>query len=170
MILYVLGPTGVGKSNVCDGIVAQHPHIKYINLDKGVGLPNPGDEFWSKAKNILEETENQDNKNKSKQIILIDVGAGTLESEGAYEYFYGKHNVLVLYDEPENVLKRLKENRPNGPWANATVAQLQKVEYAPNRRRFYALGNQCNVKGLTKEEAAHKFFAIFKSMANIPRN
>lgn len=170
MILFVLGPSGVGKSSACDRTLAQYPHIKYVNLDKRVGLPNPGDIFWSRAKQILREIENQDSKSNLHQIFLVDVGAGTLESQGAYDYFYSKPCLIVLYDVAENVLKRLKENRPFDRWANASVAELEKVEYTSNRQRFYALGNRCNVMGLSEEEAGDKFLLVFGSVTGIARS
>jgi shikimate kinase len=106
MITFLIGPSRAGKSTLSNQIADQFPNIIFMNLDDEVkkiedrlrnsGVNNlggwPG--RWERSLVIFNEA---DREGKD---VVVDVGAGSLQTPMAFQYFDGHLGDLILITAP----------------------------------------------------------------------
>lgn len=178
MLRFLIGPSGVGKTTVIAVLKEKYPSIECVELDRNIlernkstygncGMSSKGDQlYWDVAQEVLQSLELQHKQNPQVSITIVDVGAGALQTSSAFAFFQSRReSIIILFDTPENVFKRLAANRPEGP--HKTLEGLRNSEYSNWRMRFYSLGLKCDITGLTKSEACQRFITTWETSVTV---
>jgi shikimate kinase len=97
MLIYVIGPSGVGKTTIIREAQEKLPAIVSVDVDSYIKskdsalYSNPGDrwsDFWAMSLNCFEEY--AERFGSSKELCVLDVGAGSLQTDGALTFFFDK--------------------------------------------------------------------------------
>jgi len=164
VIFYILGLSGVGKSALCEEAGIQVSKACHKNLDMFIHPSlkdgNHWQEYFEESKRIIETLEEKYINHEN--IVLCDVGAGTMKVSEAFDYFQSKENVITIYDKPENIFKRVKQ-RPGGPWRNNNLEEYQKSEFTEGWKNLFD-ENKLNIcmANLTEEKSKNKFVIFLK--------
>jgi shikimate kinase len=165
MFIYVVGPSGVGKTGLCKA-VSDGSQIIHVNLEALVSqrngrakIPdllqqNGAGWLWDQCNKIIEEITGRYKFHKSK--IIIDVGSTVLASNTA-RAFLAEQNTVAVVQTPGEVFIKLRQNRST---QKINYHDWEQVEYSPERRKLY---DSCKVKvdisDLSEAEAVEKFRA-----------
>lgn len=164
MLIYLIGPSAVGKSAVARNVAALSPSFSYVDLDDLMRAKDPvlfnhngnrWQDFWELARRCFLELEAA----PSNQKCLVDVGAGCLKTIDALKYF-AQQSVVAILDEPANSFRRAQA-RPGGYWSSRTLDEYSREEYSLERRQFYdAARHKVEVNGLDEQAATRKFSEV----------
>jgi len=162
LLIYLIGPSGVGKSELGKSTGGTSNSISYIDLDEIMKKRDPTlfchngsrwQEFWELAKNCLRELEKQ----YADGLCLIDSGAGCLMAKDALSYFTTQKMVVLIQDSPVNSFSRARA-RTGGYWSNRSLDDYTKEEYSDERKRFYkAATHKVDITDLNKDDAVVTF-------------
>ncbi len=165
MLLYVIGPSGVGVTTLITEARKKRSSIIHISVNDYVKAKDPylhgtanrrWGEFWALSLKCFRT--NEALYNDSTDLCLIDVDSGCLETEEALAYFKSKDNVLLIEDKPESIFKR------NPHWADKSPLRFErfrKIEYSKLRKKIYkSCDYSLRVAGLDLDEAVDSFIDI----------
>lgn len=172
MVLFVIGPSGVGKTTLIKRSQEKLPAIIHVNVDDYIKIEYPElyhnagnrwPEFWSKTLECFETNEREHGSSSS--LCLLDVGAGSLQTQAALEYFSQGKNTLLIEDKPENIFCR------NPHWPQKTQQSFESfkaTEYSKLRKKIYKTCRyRLRLAGLTQEIAPEGFIKICESVMKI---
>jgi shikimate kinase len=137
---FIVGPSGVGKSTLLGLLAERFPQVQTTELDQVIRQHYPEeyarasedwDLFWEVSKKSLDAIIPE----AAKTHMVIDIGAGTLQTLAAAEYLRQQLTVLI-YDTPENTLAK-NQARPRSDWRGKTVPDFASIEYSDLRRAIY---------------------------------
>ncbi len=164
--IFLIGPSGVGKTKLTQKLLQFSDDVRVVELDKEIKKKFPAiysmpdqdwEKFWDASMSCI-----QDNQTgNERQFLVIDVGAGSLQSKRASNFFRNKKTVLV-FDTPENTLKKIQA-RPGSPWVGCSVADFTSVEYSTNRQMIYTVASyRIDVGTRSLQEAAMDLLGFLK--------
>ena len=141
--VFLIGPSGVGKTTIAKELMNHLMDWEIINIDEEVEKITPPiyfsssnslelffEAFFGVAVSLINELE----KSSSRHLVF-DVGAGCLQSKNSLHFFQSRNTVLI-YDSPENTLRKI-QSRPGNCWLNNTVVSFEAVEYSLSRHMLY---------------------------------
>lgn len=148
MVVYVIGPSGVGKTS-CASRASEALEIECVHLDRLAS----GNQFnWSVCGSLLAGLEHE--RAGSGSSCLVDVGAGTQCLPELQHYLGTRPNRVILVWGPD--LEVLQRN-PMGP--SRALEEFRQMEYI-SRESLYSLANhRIEVGGLPEIGAQQKFVA-----------
>jgi len=165
--IFLIGPSGVGKTNLATETSEMLPGLRVINVDEEVRIQDPSlmsgrdwEAFWNVASARMVYQENQLNEF---EFQLFDVGAGCLQSKSSLEFFRCRNTVLI-YDSPKNTFNKVN-SRPESAWINKTLEQHIQTEFSDERKKIYKACRKCiDVGKCTKKEAADMLLQIIQEL------
>jgi len=170
MMVLVVGPSGVGKSEL--GQCAEHQIVgcQFYDLDnlvkKSTGistgelLPNIGNDAFLE---LCQEEVNALGCKCSDQLCVVAVGAGAPQSSDALEWLRC-HSTVAVTASAEEVYKR------GGPRnKDRSFEQFKQTEYSEDRNRIYeSAEHKLDVDGLSLQQAKERFVELIESILNQP--
>jgi hypothetical protein len=142
VIIYLLGPSGVGKSNAVQLLRSDQPQLDIVDLDADF----PGRQFdWHAIEPRLAQLHQQPVDGRH---VVVDVGAGTQTLSEFSAFLRGAGAlVIVVTAPPEQVVLRQ-------PIPNRRVDEFITTEYATRQQLYGLAAVTVDVTGLGKEAAA----------------
>lgn len=142
MIVYLLGPSGVGKSNAVGLLRSQKPEFYVVDIDDEFR----GQEFnWAAIEPRMSQLHKLPGNERH---VVVDVGAGTQTLPGLYRFLQqAQVLVVVVTARPEEVILRQ-------PIPNRALAEFRSTEYTARTPLFGLATLTIDVTGLTKKDAA----------------
>ncbi|MDG4548809.1 MAG: AAA family ATPase [Candidatus Contendobacter sp.] len=166
--IFLIGPSGVGKTKLAQKVLQFSDNVKVVDLDNEIKKAFPTiyfmayqnwERFWEASIRCIQENQTDNER----QFLIVDVGAGSLQSRRAPEFFKNQKTVLV-FDTPENTLRKI-QTRPDSHWVGRSVADFTAVEYSPNRRMIYAVAShRIDVGTCSLREAAMNLLDFLKKL------
>lgn len=157
VIIYLLGPSGVGKSNAASLLRLEKSGLHVVDLD---------DEFRGREFNwnaIGPRLSRLHGSSSNESHIVVDVGAGTQTLPGLYAFFQqAQALVVVVTAQPEEVILRQPE-------PNRGLAEFVHTEYTTRTRLYRLAALTVDVSGLAKEDAAQTVTDGIKKLLANPR-
>jgi shikimate kinase len=152
MLLYLIGPSGVGKTSCGRHAACVFPRVRFESLDKLC----KGHEFdWIACRRALDDLEAT---TVPLLTVIIDIGAGTQTRPELVQYLAARaENTILLHAPPEEVIRR----NPLGP--NRDILEFRQTEYASRRLLYQVARRVVDVTGLTIGSARHKFVELLSS-------
>jgi shikimate kinase len=169
MVILVIGPSGVGKSDYGKHVEVTIPGCQFFDLDSLVRehsgtpasqlLPRIGnDAFLDRCRQEVDALMQSCTEN----VVIVAVGAGALQSGHAGAWL-SRHQgpTVAVVAAPDEVYRRGgKRNR------GRTLDQFTATEYSQHRQSLYETAKyQCCVTGLTVEEARNRFIDLIRNLA-----
>jgi shikimate kinase len=161
-LVLVIGPSGVGKSALCNHYCKLNSTVQYFDLDDFIKdyynehslnefRSRIGEEkFWQVSRESIEVIRSMPLTGRVK---LIDVGAGSIHNPISHSW-YQSQVIILLYSEPESLYHRLSEKKKNG----RSLSAYMKDEYSVERLLLY--GNtklKIDISKLSIAEAENLF-------------
>lgn len=169
MIIYIIGPSGVGKSSICKEIIFKN--IKCFDLDYEMkkkdeniflGLPE-SDEFCRLAKSCISNISNND----SESVWLIDVGAGCMANQELLGFLKSKENLMAITDRPINAYNKAIMIE-NGYWKNQSFVEYSNSEFSVEKKTLYDSANfKFDVEGDDLGKTVKRFIKYVKEAINL---
>lgn len=168
MVILVIGPSGVGKSDYGRHAAEVIPDCHFFDLDDLVSQRS-----GIRASQLLGQIGNDAFLNRCRQdvqaisqscaegIAIVAVGAGALQS-GHVDAWLSRHvgPTIAVVAPPDEVFKRGGERN-----RNRNLQQFTATEYSPHRQGLYeAAKYHCNVAGLAVEEARVRFSGMISNL------
>jgi shikimate kinase len=168
MIVLVIGPSGVGKSDYAR--YAQHvlDDCECLDLDALVSeasgmraselLPAIGnDRFLDVCRQQVDALANC----AGGHLVLVPVGAGVLQSDGALTWLESHSGpVVTVIADPTEVYKRGGKRNEN-----RSLDQYIATEYSPQRQAIYrSASHRCDVSGLSLDDARRAFSDVLSAV------
>jgi len=163
MFIYLVGPSGVGKTTLAKAISDGSQFI-HVNLDELVSAKNQKASIadlvsqkdkswlWMQYKPIIDETIAKYKFYNCK--VLLDLNAAVFLSEEA-KIFLAEQKTVLVTASPGEVFIKDKQKRGN---RKINYMDWEQVEYSTSRIKFYG---SCKVKidisDLSEQEALQKF-------------
>jgi shikimate kinase len=158
MMAFLIGPSHAGKSTLARAVATQFPEIVFVNLDLRVNdleskLPKPLTDGWPgrwrRSIVVFEEAE-WNNMN-----TVMDVGAGSLQTPDAFEYFDRRLNDLILISAPfEAILAR---------HAGRNAEELRRTEFSSAHLALYSrITNSIDTSQLSEEGSAAQLSSFLR--------
>jgi shikimate kinase len=168
MIVLIIGPSAVGKSAYAEYAAGKVPGCCFFDLDKLVGQRAGirASELLCKvqADGFLECCQREVDvlrKSCTHLASLVAVGAGALESPRAGAWLSQHHGPTIAIVAPPHEVYERGGLRNQG----RDLAQFTRTEYSPYRLSLYSAARyQCDVKGLTLEDARTRFTDMVRSL------
>lgn len=139
-VIYVIGPSGTGKSSLCRALTEKDTSLIYVDLDDAARarakfdhvslmLRTLGDyRFWQYCQAIFNDLE----KAVSGQDHLVDVGAGSLQTPESRTYFKAcRQRVMCIWVMPELAYDRKHKS------TERTYEDMVATEYSSKRTELY---------------------------------
>jgi shikimate kinase len=150
MITFLIGPSHAGKSTLSRAIADQFPGIAFVDLDLKINeveaqLPvHPVDGWpgrWKRCIAIF------DNVERNHAHVVMDVGAGSLQTLEAFDYFVRHLDQLILISAPfEAILARHDGRDPR---------ELLSAEFSASHNALHTrISRAIDTSKLSKEQAA----------------
>jgi shikimate kinase len=169
MVILVIGPSGVGKSDYGKHAAATIPGCQFFDLDSLVRgragmpasklLPQIGnDAFLDRCRQEVDVLM----QSCTAQVVVVAVGAGALQS-GRAGAWLSQHQgpTIAVVASPDEVYRRGGVRNQN-----RTLDEFSATEYSQHRRRLYEIArHQCCVTGLTAGEARNRFGDLIRNLA-----
>lgn len=142
--VYLVGPSGGGKSTLCKALIASDARFLSVSLDKEVKRIAPGFEIhnpedwdirWIYCKQALQELSKRATPN---QIYLIDTGAGALQTaEGRVYFIERSSHMICLSGQPAVIYKRNCDKFISQNRSPRSFDDFYKDEFSPSRQCVY---------------------------------
>lgn len=169
MVVLIIGPSGVGKSDYGLHAANEVSECCFLDLDELVGkesglpagklLPQIGnDAFFEVCRRQVDTLL----KSWTQGIAIVAVGAGTLQSDKAYDWLlqYLDPTIAVVAPPEEVYLRGGTRNQ------NRNIDEFKRTEYSQYRRRLYEIAKyQCDVGGLPLEDARGRFKTMIRKLS-----
>jgi shikimate kinase len=149
MLTFVVGPSRAGKSTLVKKTAGRFPSTAFVNLDHEIA--QLGDQEtaglggwegrWQQSRAIFDRT-GTDAKD-----VVIDVGAGSLQTPKAFHYF-GQHvsDIILIWAPFEAILSRHPGRDPE---------DLRRLEFSDAHKTLYdAIDRRINTAELNVGNAA----------------
>lgn len=151
MIIYLIGPSGVGKSV----LVTKASDVFSQVMPKRIDELCKGYEFnWKICEATLLDIENKVKKSK---ICIIDIGAGTQTIQELQNFLRPRSkNVVLIYGLPKEVLPR----NPLG--CDRDPQEFFNTEYLLRRDLYSLAVSIVDVSGKDKKEAEDQFISFLQ--------
>ncbi len=177
MFFYIVGPSGCGKTTVCDCLSKKYSDFAHYNLDSIVssicgkcGILGSWNEFGFLSIELSMLIEKFTITYDNKKIALIDVGAGSLQSEDFRNFIQERKCNLIFLgpwenDEPyfEECYNRVKTKQPD-----RTKENYRKLEFKQEIIDIYKISNVINTKGENIISSVKKLYEeVQKNKKNI---
>lgn len=172
MVILIIGPSGVGKSDY--GTYAEMTIVgcHFFDLDKlvearekvpaGQLLPKIGNDAFL---NLCCEEVVRLSSSDENDIKIIAVGAGALQSSHAREWI-SKHagpSIAIMASCEEVYVRGGERNE------NRALGEFTQVEYSDDRKRIYEAARiQFSVSGLSLNDARSRFANLILGLQNLP--
>jgi hypothetical protein len=142
MIIYLLGPSGVGKSNAAQLLRSDQPELDVVDLDAEF----TGHEFdWDVIEPRVAQLHQQP---VDGQPVVVDVGAGTQTLSSFSAFLQGNRaRVIVVTASPDQVVLRQ-------PIPERDLREFIATEYVARQQLYCLAVVTVDVTGLGKEAAA----------------
>jgi dephospho-CoA kinase len=169
---YLVGPTASGKSTLAEALAKEDQSIYHLRLDTMVRTLDPRSILspiygWGRfhrasiALITLAESHHKDHD----AAILIDIGAGSLQTEAFYDFLAPrKQSLIYISAPPETVHQRAKLAR-GSIWATKSIDEFKASEYSPQRMRIYSLASHVVDNSGALEDAYRSFVEIVRPKA-----
>ena len=140
--VFLIGPSGVGKSTLAWEAARASDSIEVIDLDQEVCRQFPtlygdaGDrwpEFWTRTIEIIDDRKER----RSTPVLLFDLGAGCLQTDGPIMFLENQEHVVLVWGKAEVIYKR--HQRGDGFWHSRPLEKFREAEYSDRRMRIYQL-------------------------------
>jgi shikimate kinase len=171
MVVLVVGPSGVGKSDYGEHAQKAIPNCEFIDLDSRVRerwampvsrmLPQIGDEAFlcrcqQEVRDLMES--------RTWGIMIVAVGAGALQSHRSIDWIAGHLGPTIAVVAAANEVYR----RGGARNRNRCFEEFVDTEYSEHRKRLYATAkHRFDVSGWSVEEARNRFVALIRGIAAI---
>jgi shikimate kinase len=120
MFIFLIGPSRAGKTTLSKKVAGQFPDVGLVNLDDEVnkaerqlreqGVTDLG-AWQGRWERSLASFRNADSNQK---LVIFDVGAGSLQTDAAFQYFGQRLSSVVLVTASfETILRRHPGRDPN---------------------------------------------------------
>jgi len=173
LVIFLIGPSGVGKTPLAKS-VSDGSKIIHIDLDSSVKQSNNNVSapvflgkhgprwFFEEGRKEIELLHSKDTENA---VFLVDVGAGFLLADEAFEFFKSQNTILV-YAPPEIVYPRNKQKACN---LGRQYDEFCKTEYLKKRELHANCRYRIDVADLSESEAKAKFKTELEKAVNLFR-
>jgi len=161
LLILLIGPSGVGKSDYGEHVSKTIPECQFFDLDSLVRdrsgtpvsqlLPQVGNDRFLE---LCQQEVNALLKSNDDVFSIVAVGAGALQSDHALAWLTQHPGpTLAIVAAPEEVYKRGgKRNH------DRTLGEFIAIEYSETRKSLYdSAEHLCSVTGLSVEEARNRF-------------
>jgi len=147
MVIYLIGPSGVGKSGCARHAAEVLDRAVHADID----FMCRGREFdWPTCRDAICRVENRAGHEKLN--VIVDIGAGPQCSPELREYLFPKRTqVVLIFGPPEEVVKR----NPLGP--NRSIEEYRETEYARRIELYSVAAHSIDVGGKTQQRAQAEF-------------
>jgi hypothetical protein len=144
MIIYLIGPSGVGKSNAVCLLRSQAPEVDVVDIDAEF----PGQQFdWDAIRPFLTQLHRLP---ADKHHTVVDVGAGTQTLSEFYDFLREEQPPIVVVFAPHTEVIHRQ------PVHNRCLEEFLETEYT-KRASLYGLATvTVDVAGLSTDESARK--------------
>lgn len=144
MIIYLVGPSGVGKSNAVQLLRSNQPQLDVLDLDAEF----PARQFdWHVIEPRLTQLHQQSVDGRH---VVVDVGAGTQTLSDLSAFLRSvRALVIVVTAPPEQVVLRQ-------PIPQRRLDEFITTEYAARRQLYGLAAVTVDVTGLGREAAAQR--------------
>jgi shikimate kinase len=170
MFIYLVGPSGVGKSSLAKQIADNREFI-HVDLDELVSAKNQKagiaellaqkdkSWLWVQYKPIIDDVVAKYKAYNTK--VMLDLNAAALQSEEAKIFLEYQRTVLVTAS-PGEVFIKDKQKRGN---KKINYFDWEMVEYSTNRIKFYGSCKlKIDISDLSSEEALTKFKSVMHDL------
>ena len=168
MVILVIGPSGVGKSDYGKHAKETVPGCQFFDLDSLVSkraempasqlLPQIGNDAFL---DCCQQEVDTLLLSCPESVVVVAVGAGALQSDRAGAWL-SRHPgpMIAVVAAPDEVYRRGDERNQN-----RTLDQFIATEYSQHRQSLYKTAKyQCCVTGLSLEEARNRFTDMIGSL------
>jgi shikimate kinase len=165
---FLIGPSGVGKTTLTTELIKRLEKVQVAELDMEVKRKYPKEycsasedweRFWDCSISCIQDLQAQTGADS---YLVVDVGAGSLQSVRAKDFF-GHQNTVHVSDTPENTFRKI-QSRPQNAWLGRSLEDFKAVEYSPNRQAIYSISRYCiDLSVCSIEEAAAELINILKN-------
>jgi shikimate kinase len=142
-IIYVVGPSSVGKSTLCEKLAQEDKRFEQFSLDEAVKQIAPDFKIsdqsdwvarWHYCRQALNNlTLHAD----PERIYLLDSGAGALETSEGQAYFINQSpNLICIMSDPNKLYTRYKEKLSRSGKFQPEWA-FRELEYKEARQKVY---------------------------------
>jgi len=156
MIIYLIGPSGVGKSSLAEKAANHFLCCVHKDIDE---ICKSKEFDWQTCEKTFLEIEKEEEKDPSKTYI-INIGAGSQTRPELNNFLKSpRRDVVLVWAPPEEALKR----NPLGP--NRSLEEYKETEYRL-RQCLYSLVDSTStvdISGKNKEEAQKLFISFLKN-------
>ena len=168
MVILVIGPSGVGKSDYGRHAANVIPDCRFFDLDELVSQRSrtPASQLLGQIGNDAflgrcQQEVDAISQSCTQDVAVVAVGAGALQS-GHVGAWLSRHVGLTMavVAPPAEVYRRGGDRN-----RNRTLEQFIATEYSQHRQRLYETAKcRCCVTGLSVEEAKNRFADIIRKL------
>jgi shikimate kinase len=131
MVVFLVGPSGAGKSTLLKLAAASLPNLRIYDLD--VIDRVQGTEEWGtgwEERRWLRDTARLGEVSETDDLVVVDVGAGSLQTVAGRTYFRQQATQCIAILAPPEVVHRRKHSMRN-------LCELKATEYSQDRQVVY---------------------------------
>ena len=134
MLISLVGPSRAGKTTLLDMVRPELPNVEVLSLDEAernaLAAITAADERiggweqrWERSQTLLQEAD------RALDLVVVDVGAGSLETPAARQFFIDRRARAIAILPPFEVLQTRHPGRDTD--------ELRRTEYSPERSAVY---------------------------------
>ncbi len=157
LIVYLVGPSGVGKSTAAEVLDRSEEDVQILDIDRDLS------HTWSNW-SILGARLASLHGEESDVHTVVDIGAGPQHFVPELPAFLSESRatVLLIWAPPEEVIFR-------NPVPKRSPAEYLATEYESRTALYQLATSTVDVTGLAKDEAARKVVAELRALLGLTR-